>query len=372
MKRRYYVLAFAVAWLLTVGCGGKSDPGETAAGDEETIAETAEADETPFEYEPKYTDYAPDDLLVAKNGVKRAENLLAFECGALHICTTDGAKAASFLIRGADPVFSPDGTKIAFSGYVEGLARLGVPGFAGAGNKPGRSESDCYDTHSDIFVMNVDGSNVTRLTFAEGNDYEPAFSPDGAEIAFVSERGGKSDIFVMNADGSEQRRLTPPSFDDGGPAFSPDGRKIVFDSNRDGDREVFVINADGSELTQLTSNDFFDYAPCFFPDGSRIVYGSILPQEGVGIRVMNADGSSPRTVTAPGVCTFAPTASPDGSWIAFPSEPPEMDYCYIRLIRPDGSDFHKVGEDIYGDRVSFSPMRVDGVLLDTYGRVIEE
>jgi hypothetical protein len=82
MKVRYYMMIIAAAWLVATGCGDKSEPDETGAADEEKAAETAEADETGFEYEPEYTDYAPDDLLVANTGrrprflARRNENRL--------------------------------------------------------------------------------------------------------------------------------------------------------------------------------------------------------------------------------------------------------------------------------------------------------
>jgi Tol biopolymer transport system component len=391
MKSWYYVIAFAAAAELAL-----LSPASPAAAEASPDAEkrneisAPEAVETLFEPGPAYADYTPDDLLVKKDGVKRAENLFVFKTTTinvirgvryhdirgvryydevLNVCTTDGAKAASFLIPGVDPVFSPDGTKIAFSSDVEDLARFGVPGFTGAAKKTRDLLDGYYNIGEDIFVMNVDGSNVTRLTFAEGLDYDPAFSPDGTKIAFVSGRGAKNDIFIMNADGSGQRRLTPQWFNDYSPAFSPDGRKIVFYSLRHRDveeeGEISVINADGSELRQLTYNDFSDCWPCFFPDGSSILYVSGDPQD---LCVMNADGSSPRKIRGVGLISSRPRISPDGSWIAYTFRPPDTEYS-TQVMRTDGSDAHIVW-DCYDP--SYSPMRVDGVLLDTYGRVIEE
>jgi TolB protein len=84
-------------------------------------------------------------------------------------------------------------------------------------------------------------------------------------IAFVSNRDGNYEIYVMNGDGSELKNLTNNPADDGGedygPAWSPDGKRILFSSNRDGNAEIYVMNADGSGLINLTnamaSDDFF-------------------------------------------------------------------------------------------------------------------
>jgi TolB protein len=76
--------------------------------------------------------------------------------------------------------------------------------------------------YHEIYVINVDGSDLTRLTANEAFDYGPAWSPDGQKIAFASDRDGLFDIYVMNADGSGQMRLTDPGSDQA-PAWSPVG-----------------------------------------------------------------------------------------------------------------------------------------------------
>ncbi|MGB9723151.1 MAG: TolB family protein, partial [Chloroflexia bacterium] len=72
-----------------------------------------------------------------------------------------------------------------------------------------------------IYVMNADGSGVTRLTNHPAGDKHPAWSPDGKKIAFQSERSGGTDIYVMNADGSGVTRLTNHPAYDGEPSWSP-------------------------------------------------------------------------------------------------------------------------------------------------------
>src|SRR5215217_6088564 len=90
------------------------------------------------------------------------------------------------------------------------------------------------DDDSEIYVMNTDGSDQTRLTFSSGFDTNPEFSPDGSKIAFSTNRDGNFEIYVMNADGTHQKRLTINSGGDGEPAWSPDGSRIAFTSTRDG------------------------------------------------------------------------------------------------------------------------------------------
>ena len=102
--------------------------------------------------------------------------------------------------------------------------------------------------------MNADGSSLTNLTNNPADDGGPAWSPDGRQIAFVSDRDGDSEIYVMNADGSHQTNLTDNPEAIIWPAWSPDGRQIAFDFRvRDGNTDIYVVNADGSSPTNLAN-----------------------------------------------------------------------------------------------------------------------
>jgi Tol biopolymer transport system component len=159
-------------------------------------------------------------------------------CSRLYVLNADGSGLRDLtrklgMSRGpgagpaSDPVWSPDGRKIAF---VRSNTRLGV------------------------YVVNAGGNGVRNLTpKPRGAAYAaPAWSPDGRKIAFASERDSNSEIYLMNADGSGQRNLTLNLAYDGDPAWSPDGQRITFVSNRDARYEVYVMNADGSGQRRLT------------------------------------------------------------------------------------------------------------------------
>jgi Tol biopolymer transport system component len=246
------------------------------------------------------------------------------------------------------------------------------------------------DGNSDIYLIRTDGSGRTQLTTASGNDFSPAWSPDGSRIVFRTTRDGNDEIYVMNADGSGQTNLSrSPATEERGPdwspddqqiavaslqgaildifvmpinfveprrdsskwtnltdnslggdeypAWSPDGTRIAFHSYRDGNWEIYVMNADGSGQTRLTHNPGEDTYPVWSPDGTRLIFSSAR----VGytdIYMINADGTGLTPLTSDLTPEYDPSWSPDGSLIAFTravDEDPRRAHIY--LMQADGS-----------------------------------
>ena len=172
------------------------------------------------------------------------------------------------------------------------------------------------DGTREIYSMNPDGTNQTRLTNNQFVKQQATWSPDGNKLAFTSNRNGNWDIYVMDADGSNEVQLTANPFDDTYSAWSPDGALIAFTSNRDGNNEIYVMDAlTGADQANLTNNPAEDEAPTWSPDGSQIAFHS--NRDGAnGIFVMSDTGSNLRAIT-PGLFAENPNWSPDGSRIVF-------------------------------------------------------
>jgi Tol biopolymer transport system component len=92
--------------------------------------------------------------------------------------------------------------------------------------------------------------------------YDPAWSPDGGRIVFVSQAGQSDDIWVMNADGTSARNLTANAWQwDKHPSWSPDSSRIVFWSNRDGRNQIYVMDDQGRNARNISNNEYNEYDP---------------------------------------------------------------------------------------------------------------
>ncbi len=174
------------------------------------------------------------------------------------------------------------------------------------------------DGNRELYVMDYDGSNQTRITFNKVPDMLPAWSPDGRYIAFTSYRSNNPDLFLYSI---YEGKLTPVStkgLNTSG-CFSPDGSKIAFSSSRDGNSEIYLSNPDGSSMRRLTNNDAINTAPTWAPNGRMLAFTSDrggMPQ----IYIMDAEGTDARKLAPQtGEYNDSATWSPDGEYIIYVS-----------------------------------------------------
>jgi Tol biopolymer transport system component len=243
-----------------------------------------------------------------------------------------------------------------------------------------------FDDFEDVFVMDIDGSNVVKVAGdPSGAEFDGAWSPDGEWIVYRdSTRGINEDdeIFVARADGSERRNITNDPANDWGPDWSPDGSTIAFNSDRVGGLlRGYLVDPGGSNLRELQIDAWVEY-PSFSPDGTRIAFEG---HDGSDYEIYVADlatGATERLTDHPGDDSWA-VWSPDGASIAFSSErddcrhrgaaeecwltgEPDDEYRDVWLMDADGSNQRRVTSET-GQFVAWSP---DGAYLLVSGRAL--
>lgn len=156
----------------------------------------------------------------------------------------------------------------------------------------------------DIFKMTLDGELVTKLTNGPRGamNVEPSVSPDGSKIAFSSDRSGQTMIHIMNADGSNQKRVTFAGKFNASPSWSPEGDRVAFAGWAEDHFDIFTMKSDGTDMVRITSAKKANGKwaqnedPVFSPDGRFLMYTS--NRTGTNqIFISNLDGSEERRIT---------------------------------------------------------------------------
>ena len=183
----------------------------------------------------------------------------------------------------------------------------------------------------DLYVLEPNGSVVTKLTDIGWADVEPAWSPDGRRIAFRSDRTQDVDIFVMDADGSNVTQLTEAPGEDWTPTWSPDGSQLAFASKRDDSWDIYVMDSDGSQVRKVTDGPGHHWLPDWSPDGSTLAFASSHQDDNWDIFTIGVDGTGIRQITDDPYIETEPVWSPDGSTLAFATKQPNEPY-ELKLI----------------------------------------
>jgi TolB protein len=214
--------------------------------------------------------WSPDGTLIAFRSEPKGDQ-------EIWLMNADGSDQRR-LTRGLSPVWSPDGSKIAYAS-------------PGEINCPPGSGPRC----TGISIMNTDGSGQQRLPNTDGGEY-PSWSPDGKRIVFNENLTGNHLMHIVDVDSSQVVDLS--SVGEGWQVdWSPDGHSILFASGRDQDQagydDIYIMRPDGSGVKRLT--DMRAYTPAWSPHGSYIVFSA------PGLFVMRADGSGITSLPVDGV-----------------------------------------------------------------------
>ncbi|HEX9838248.1 MAG TPA: protein kinase [Anaerolineales bacterium] len=230
-----------------------------------------------------------------------------------------------------------------------------------------------------IFLSNADGTALSQLTNIENGACQPSWSPDGSQLVFTSPCSRRGEFFetaykesslhLINADGTGQKPLTTVPGSDFEPAWSPDGRQIAFTSVREGNKQIYALDVNSLAITRLTdaSADIESSQPAWSPDGNLIVY-TVKRVGTYQVWVMTDTGQENIQIARSGqaLWDFSPVWSRDGNIFfnqrrSAPSRPWLMKMAYGDLeLEPVRLNFPTPIED-----VEFSP---DGLWLVFEGK----
>ena len=234
--------------------------------------------------------------------------------------------------------FTKDGKHIIYASTHEGSeACPPIPDRAKYGN---RYIWPVYSSF-DIYLAELNGRIVKKLTNEKGYDAEATLSPDGKKMLFTSTRNGDLDLYIMDLRSGKIEQVTNTLGYDGGAWFSADGKKIIWRASRPKTEaevkeykellaenlvaptqmEVFTANADGSNVKQITALGQANWAPNFLPDGRIIFCSNHEFKRGFpfNMYVLNADGSGMQKISHDKGFDAFPMISPDGKRILFSS-----------------------------------------------------
>jgi len=188
------------------------------------------------------------------------------------------------------------------------------------------------DGNDELYMMDYDGHNQTRLTFNKIIDYMPAWTTEGEKIAYTSYRGTEAGLYIYNPyEGTRKEVMSTGT--NYAPSFSPDGKKLAFCSTiEEGNSEIYVANSDGTDIRRITFNNAIDTSPAWSPNSREIAFTSDrggTPQ----IYIMDAEGSNVRRVSFGGSYHDAPAWSPTGDRIIYVSRVDQIFDLYVLNLR---------------------------------------
>ncbi|MCC7243862.1 MAG: PD40 domain-containing protein [Acidobacteria bacterium] len=197
-----------------------------------------------------------------------------------------------------------------------------------------------------LWTVGIDGGRATRVLDDGYDAHEPAWSPDGARLAFQAYYRDTWNIWTMKADGSDLRQVTSGPFDDREPHWAPDGRSLAFSSDRGGNYDVWLLTLASGDVRRLTTGGSNESMPAWSPDGKEVAFVSHREPKGIYARTV-ATGVD-RQLAADTATLHRPSWSPDGRTIAYVA----VDGPVARLMA-GGRNVAAAGEDVHPFRPSW-------------------
>lgn len=171
---------------------------------------------------------------------------------------------------------------------------------------------------SHLYMVDIDGRNLERLTETPSIVMGPAWSPDGTRIAYLSYESGVPAVYILNVMTMARTRFSSFEGLNSSPAWAPDGDRIALTLSKDGNPEVYIISLDGMTRKRLTYYSGIDTSPTWAPNGIELAFTSDRAGS-PHIFVTDVQGLSPRRISYGSYYNTSPAWSPEGDLIAYVS-----------------------------------------------------
>jgi TolB protein len=194
-----------------------------------------------------------------------------------------------------------------------------------------------------ILVSFIYQGILQKPTKAPDSYFTPVFSPDGKRIAFASNRDGNNEIYVMNIDGSGLRRLTNHPAYEVAPTWNPTGTQIAFTSDRAGQPQIYMMNADGTDVRRVTTTESYADRATWSPAPFTEITFTARTPAGFDIKAYDLVTGQTRQLTFGEGSNESPTYSPNGRHIAFTST--RAGRVQVFTMTRDGRDVRQITRD---------------------------
>jgi Tol biopolymer transport system component len=321
MKKLYKLsMALGMTAVVLTSCAENKKNKVTEVENEE-LASLVEAtvSELPIKNIPSVTNgaeayFSPDGLAVIFNGKMDKDTTHQ-----VYTVNIDGSNLKKINAVGDDACshFTPDGKHLIWTSTKDNLDM----------HRGNYSDPKDYPQGAELYMSDLDGENIVRLTNNKQYDAEVGISPNGKIILFSRQTDGMIDLWTMSPDGSNQKQITfTPDLQEGGAFIMEDNKTILYRAwkkSEEGqdkkDMHLFTVDVDGKNMKQISHKSGTHWAPFPAPDGEHFAYVTVFPPHNYEIMLRNLKTGEERRLTNNSAFDGFPAFSPDGKSISFSS-----------------------------------------------------
>ncbi len=321
MNKLYkFSMALGITGIVLTSCMNDKKSMETEV-EKEKLASIVEAtvSELPIKNIPSVTNgaeayFSPDGLAVIFNGKMGKDTTHQ-----VYTVNIDGTNLKKINAVGDDACshFTPDGKNLIWTSTKDNLDM----------HRGNYSDPKDYPQGAELYMSDLDGENIVRLTNNKQYDAEVGISPNGKIILFSRQTDGMIDLWTMKPDGSDQKQITfTPDLQEGGAFIMGDNKTILYRAwkkSEEGqdkkDMHLFIVDVDGTNMKQISYKSGTHWAPFPAPDGEHFAYVTVFAPHNYEIMLMSLKTGEERRLTNNSAFDGFPAFSPDGKSISFSS-----------------------------------------------------